>query len=240
MENINKQESIMEVDFRSPEMEVLEREYEIHHVRHDLNGDVLSSAKLVAAAFDKKWEEVDKLLAAGADPRICRRCSPAPESALYYALVDQNIEMAEKLYHAGDRLDDLWVEDETPVIAPQMLYYLANAMRCGWNYFYDESKTLSECCRCSAYKQIAELLPQADKKELTKSVPLALRSWIYHPSIPDTYFEIISDLIARGAEISELGKTELLEQISCYEKFPAAMRAGQEDIDKMKNLIQNA
>ena len=68
MENINKQESIMEVDFRSPEMEVLEREYEIHHVRHDLNGDVLSSAKLVAAAFDKKWEEVDKLLAAGADP----------------------------------------------------------------------------------------------------------------------------------------------------------------------------
>jgi hypothetical protein len=201
---------------------------------------VLASAKLVKAAFENAWEEVDQLLARGADPRICRRCSPTPESPLYYALLAQNIEMANKLYHAGDRLDDLWVESDTPAIAPKMLYYLATAMRCGQNYFYDESKSLSECCRCSAYEQIRKLMPSADAEELNKSVAPALSSWIHMPRNPQTFFEIISDLFAHGAKISETEKAELLQTIANYEKFPAVMRADREDIEKMKNLIRNA
>ena len=43
-------------------------------VRYDLeqHGDTMLSAQLVKAASEGDWPEVTRLLAAGADPRICR------------------------------------------------------------------------------------------------------------------------------------------------------------------------
>ena len=70
--------------------------------------------------------------------------------------------------------------------------------------------------------RIEELMSLADKEELTKSIPLALNHWIHMSHNPDLFLEIISNLISRGTKISEKCGTELLE-----------------DIDKMKNLIQN-
>ena len=57
----------------SKEMDTMEMENPIRQIREDLPGDAMQSAKLVLAAFEKKWEEVEKLLKNGADPRICRR-----------------------------------------------------------------------------------------------------------------------------------------------------------------------
>ena len=83
--------------FISKEMELMELEENIHVIREDLTGDPLASAKLVKAAFDCNWGEVEKLLASGADPRICRWGSAyGVESALYYALKDKNFDIAEK------------------------------------------------------------------------------------------------------------------------------------------------
>ena len=92
----------------SEQIEHMELEDRIHVIRQDLTGDPLLSGKLVKAAREKQWEEVEKLLSQGADPRICRSGDAyGYESALYYALLDKRYDMAEKLYEAGDRLDDL-------------------------------------------------------------------------------------------------------------------------------------
>ena len=61
------------VESKDKEMDVMEMENRIHQFREDLPGDVVQSAKLVLAAFEKKWSEVETLLEQDADPRICRR-----------------------------------------------------------------------------------------------------------------------------------------------------------------------
>ena len=227
--------------FISKEMEVMGMEERIWQIREDLSGNVLLSAKLVKAAFEKNWKEVETLLSDGADPRICRRGDAfGVESALYYALKDKRFDITEKLYAAGDRLDDLVSEDETP-LPPTVLDFLAFAMRNGCNYFYDESKTLSECCRCSAFEQIEKLMPSADKEELRKAFINTVYAWIRHFSQNKLYCAILNDLLSCGATVSQEEKTELLEAIDCrFNKCPAVMHPGKEAVEQMNELIKKA
>ena len=118
-------------------------------VRKDLKGDESLSSMLVTEAYYDRWPEVEQLLEQGADPRICRRCEGAGcESALYYALLAERFDIAEKLYKAGDRLDDLVVAEITrnhqETISAHTLMFLADCMNHGFNYFYDESKDHGE------------------------------------------------------------------------------------------------
>ena len=227
--------------FISKEMEVMGMEERIWQIREDLSGNVLLSAKLVKAAFEKNWKEVETLLSDGADPRICRRGDAfGVESALYYALKDKRFDITEKLYAAGDRLDDLVSEDETP-LPPTVLDFLAFAMRNGCNYFYDESKTLSECCRCSAFEQIEKLMPSADNEELRKAFINTVYAWIRHFSQNKLYCAILNDLLSCGATVSQEEKTELLEAIDCrFNKCPAVMHPGKEAVEQMNELIKKA
>ena len=124
-----------------------EDDYCIHNyvVRKDLKGDESLSSMLVTEAYYERWPVVEELLEQGADPRICRRCEGAGcESALYYALRAERFDIAEKLYKAGDRLDDLVVFEITKnhqePISAYTLMFLADCMKHGFNYFYDESK----------------------------------------------------------------------------------------------------
>ena len=225
----------------SKEMEVMEMEERIHIIREDLTGDALASAKLVKTAKENNWEEVEKLLADGADPRICRFGDAfGVESALYYALKDKRFDIAEKLYDAGDRLDDLVSEDETP-LPPTVLDFLAFAMRNGCNYFYDESKTLSECCRCSAFEQIEKLMPGADKEELEKAFINTVYAWIRHFSQSKLYCVILSDLLSCGATLSQEEKAELLDAIDRrFNKCSAIMHPGKKSIEEITKLVKKA
>ena len=227
--------------FISKEMEVMGMEERIWQIREDLSGNVLLSAKLVKAAFEKNWKEVDILLADGADPRICRRGDAfGVESALYYALKDKRFDIAEKLYAAGDRLDDLVSEDETP-LPPTALDFLAFAMRNGCNYFYDESKTLSECCRCSVFEQIEKLMPNADKEELGKAFINTVYAWIRHFSQSKLYCVILSDLLSCGATLSQEEKAQLLDAIDRrFNKCPAIMHPGKKSIEEITKLVKKA
>ena len=227
--------------FISKEMEIMGMEERIWQIREDLSGDVLLSAKLVKAAFEKNWKEVEILLADGADPRICRRGDAfGVESALYYALNDKRFDIAEKLYEAGDRLDDLVSEDETP-LPPVVLDFLAFAMRRGCNYFYDESKPLSECCRCSAFEQIEKLMPAADKEELGKAFINTVYAWIRHFSQSKPYCMILKDLLSCGATLSQEEKTELLEAIDRrFSRSPQVMHPGKEAVEQVIELIKRA
>ena len=227
--------------FISSEMEKMGMEERIWQFREDLPGDVLLSAKLVKAAFEENFDEVEKLLADGADPRICRFGDAfGVESALYYALKAKRFDVAGKLYEAGDRLDDLIVENEEN-IPSAALEFLNFAMRHGDNYFYDESKTLSECCRCSNFAQIEKLMPIADKEELGKAFYNTVFAWIRHFSQSKLYCLILSDLLSCGATLSQEEKTELFEAIDRrFNKCPVVMHPGKEAVDQVIELVKKA
>ena len=225
----------------SEQIDHMELDDRIHVIRQDLTGDPLLSGKLVKAALENQWEEVEKLLSEGADPRICR-CGDAygVESALYYALIAKRYDIAEKLYDAGDRLDDLITEDEDNMPA-ETLAFLAFSMRNGKNYFLDESKNLPECCRCSAFVQIGELMPQASPEELNQSIAPTVHSWIRHFKNPEVYNQILEDLLARGARLSDSEKQELLDDVHRrFHHCPKVLHPGQEAVDKLASLIKRA
>ena len=225
----------------SKEMEVMEMENRIRQIREDLPGDAMQSAKLVLAAFEKKWSEVENLLENGADPRICRRGDAyGVESALYFALAEKQWNIAVKLYDAGDRLDDHVSELELP-LPWQVLDFLAGEMRRGRNYFLDESKTLSECCRCSAFKQIEKLMPNASQEELDKSIVPTVNAWIRYFRHVDAYLDILKGLKYYGAKLSAEDKTELLAMLERrFGRCPQALHPGKEQLEKMVNFIKNA
>jgi hypothetical protein len=227
----------------SKELEIMEMEDRIHVIRQDLSGDALLSAKLVRAAFENHWEEVEKLLSEGADPRICRRGDVVgAESALYFAIKAERFDMAEKLYAAGDRLDDLFLEDNEKMPAAA-LDFLAFAMRNGDNYFFDESKNLPECCRCSAFVQIEKLMPQASREELNQSISPTVHEWMRMRNFRNVepYSMILEDLLARGARLSDAEKQELLEDVGRrFGHCPKALHPGKEAVDKMVALIRQA
>jgi len=223
----------------SKEMEVMEMENRIRQIREDLPGDAMQSAKLVLAAFEKKWSEVESLLEAGADPRICRRGDAyGVESALYFALAEKQWNIAAKLYDAGDRLDDLITECELP-LPWQVLDFLAAEMRCGRNYFLDESKTLSECCRCSAFKQIEKMMPDASQEELDKSILMTVFAWRRYFNGTGLYMDILKGLKACGAKLSGEDKAEALDFFEKIKKFPAVMQPAKADMDAISDFIKN-
>lgn len=228
----------------SKEIERMELEDRIHVIRQDLTGDPLLSGKLVKAALKNQWEEVERLLSEGADPRICRAGDAyGVESALYYALIAKRYDIAEKLYDAGDRLDDLITEDEDEIrMSTETLTFLAFSMRDGNNYFLDESKNLPECCRCSAFVQIEQLMPQASPEELNQSIAPTVHSWIRHFKNPEVYNQILEDLLARGAKLSDPEKQELLDDVHTrfHHYCPKVLYPGKEAEDKLISLIKRA
>ena len=226
----------------SKEMEVMEMENCVWQYREDLPGDAVLSAKLVLAAFEKKWSEVETLLEQGADPRICRHGEAyGVESALYFALAEKQWNIAAKLYDAGDRLEDHVSEWQLP-LPWQVLDFLAGEMRRDRNYFLDESRTLSECCRCSAFKQIEKTMPNASQDELDKSIVLTVNAWIRYFRNVDAYLDILKGLKYYGAKLSAEDKTELLAMLERrFGRYcPQALHPGKEQLEKMVNFIKNA
>ena len=222
------------------ELERLEDEHDIRVIRQDLKGDALQSARLVDAALDKNWNEVEKLLEEGADPRICRWANAAGEiaSALFFALESKQYELAGKLFKAGDRLDDLRLDTDFGSVPAQVLDFLAFEMHNGNNYFYDESKPLSECCRCAAFKQIGELIDTASQDELDKSIEPTVHNYMHSKS--SVHIEILEELIEKGAKLPGPEKEELLDFVERCRHWPLVMRPPKEGLDKVTDLIKKA
>ena len=224
----------------SKELETLEMEHYIRIIRQDLHVDALQSARLVRAAQEKNWKEVEKLLEEGADPRICREATPDGNmvSALHYALAAKQYELAGKLYKAGDRLDDVRLDEYYEPVPAETLAFLAFEMHCGRNYFYDESKPLSECCRCAAFEQIDKLIETASQDELNKSIEPIFENYIHYKA--PIYIQIMEELIARGAKLSDQEKEELLATVELCRRWPEVMRPPKEEFEKMISLIKQA
>ena len=223
------------------ELKHMEEEYGIQVIRQDLKGDVLKSARLVQAALEKRWQEVEKLLEEGGDPRICRYKNAAGEkvSALYCALESNQHELARKLFDAGDRLDDLRLSDSPFYkVRGDVLDFLAFEMRKGNNYFYDESKSFSECCRCAAFIQIDEMIETASQDELSKSIEFVIDH--YCRSHSSYFLKLLRELIARGGKLSEQEKEKQLGYVELCRRWPKIMRPADEGLDEVISLIKQA
>lgn len=230
----------MEKIDREKELERMDMEERIHVFRKDLPGDPLLSARLVKAAADSDWPEVERLLDAGADPRICRFGDAyGVESALFYALREQRFDVAIKLYDAGDRLEDLIAETEsTGGLPEQALGFLALEMRCGRNWFYDETMPLSECCRCASFARIDGMIDTASQEELDKSVAPLVSAWFrYKKEANDTFVEFLERLRRRGAKLDEAQKLRLLENIRAVANYPKAMRPDDAALKKFEAAV---
>ena len=227
------------IESKNEEMEVMGMENRVWQFREDLPGDAMLSAKLVLAAFEKKWSKVESLLEQGADPRICRGGEAyGVESALYFALAEKQWNIAAKLYDAGDRLDDLITECELP-LPWQVLDFLSSEMRCDRNYFLDESKTLSECCRCSAFKQIEKLMPDASQEELDKSILLTVYAWRRYFNGTGLYMDILKGLKDCGAKLSAEDRAAALDFFEKIQTWPAVMQPAKADMDAISDFIKN-
>lgn len=226
---------------REKELELLDMEERIHVFRRDLKGDALLSARLVKAARESDWAAVERLLAAGADPRICRFGDAfGVESALFYALRERKFDVAGKLYAAGDRLEDLIVESEVQGGLPESaLGFLAFEMRRGRNWFFDASMPLSECCRCASFARIDEMIETAPPEELDRSVEPLFDSWLrYHRTAADAFVAFLERLRRRGARLPEAKKRELTEKLRSVANCPAAMRPAEDALDKLEALLR--
>ena len=114
-------------------------------------------------------------------------------------------------------------------------------MRSGRNYFYDESKTLSECCRCSAFEQIEKLIPSADQKELSKAFFNTVCAWVTNFKKTNIYTPILEKLLDRGALLSQKNKAEIFEIFRRrFSHCPKPLHPGQEALDQITALIPKA
>lgn len=203
-------------------------------VRFDLrDGNVPLSAKLLESADKHDWDAVSAFLKQGADPRICRISDGTTcISALYLALTDEKFEIAQALYEAGDRLDDLKTDNST--IPVQFLVWAAAN---GYNYFKEEEKPLSECIRCGLWEQVSEKMENASKEELDLSaamIGLHLRQWNAKP-----YLQILQDLKEQGADIAQI-REECLEHWQRFQKMPKILRPDEETLRRITETVSNS
>ena len=178
-------------------------------VRTDLDGDELLSLNLLYAATDHDWQRVEKLLSEGADPRMCRL--DGGYSALFVALASARFDIAEKLYEAGDRLDD-FCEAIAGKLDYGILEFLAEQMRDGKNYFFDESRSFSEYCRIAYFSQIEKNMESVSGEELNEGFIKLIHaaadrmctmnkgSWYRpHSTVMEKYIICLEKMVACGA-----------------------------------------
>ena len=90
------------VESKNEEMEVMEMENRIRQIREDLQGDAMLSAKLVLAAFEKRWDEVENLLENGADLGSLQELmghSDISSTQLYTQMVNQKLKSVYEKCH---------------------------------------------------------------------------------------------------------------------------------------------
>ncbi len=194
--------------------------------------------KMAIAAEQQDWDEVRCLLDAGENPHD-HRVSDGMNclSPLYFALEAKNFAMAEMLYLAGDRLDDLRVENG-------MLSFLALYMAHGYNMFVDKNKTLSRCVSGGLAAQALSLLEKQAQEQAELDRAAA--------AIPDCFYmrcrsegslvcKLLGKLLELGADISNC-KEDLLKRMEISRSWPKVLRrtVDWDSLETVCNLIKNA
>lgn len=182
----------------------------------------------VDAMLENRWRVALKLVGFGVRPGEVRHADGADRlSALGLALEAGEYEVAEKLYEAGDRLDD-YCHHVGADMRLSLLSMLSAWNRAGRDFFLDEHASLSECCRKGLLLQALPLLDAGvvSRKELDRAAAAMLEG------LPTAAFAFgYPEAVAFLRRIFELGgrwntgdRDELREALEQLEKAPRAAR----------------
>ena len=159
-------------------------------MEHD-NIDVIGNTPVTIAASAGDWEEVAKLLAAGADVRSCNCFG---QNALYFALADGQFDLAFALFDAGARLDELAVgEDGRSALAAA-----AELRRTGRDVFAPLDKNIAGLCRNGSYEEAGKHIETATPAECSEALAELVRNGKYRPEVN---LVLAEQLFARGGRI---------------------------------------
>ena len=177
----------------------------------------------IEAMLDKRWDEVLKLVEFGVKPGKVRHSECADNlSALGLALEAGEYEVAEKLYEAGDRLDD-YCNHEGPDMKFTPLALLSVWRRSGRDLFCNERASLSECCRKGLLLQAEPLLASASLKELDRAAAALLDEGLYNAVFSFGYAETVrflARIFRRGGRLSVRARDGMAKRIARLQKAP--------------------
>lgn len=193
-----------------------------HEADRNFTDPAAAGDAFIDAMLENRWDEVLKLVESGLKPRDIRHCDGANRlSALGLALEAGEYEVAEKLYQAGDRLDDychLAGDDMKPTI----LSVLTIFRRGGDDLFRDEHATLADCCSRGLLVQAEPLLESASRAELDRAADVlmdglikAVQSFGY----PHT-LDFMRRVFERGGRLSAGARDEMLASVASLERSP--------------------
>ena len=176
----------------------------------------------VEAMLENRWDVVLKLVEFGVEPGKIRYTDVSDHlSALGLALEAGEYEVAEKLYEAGDRLDD-YSHHVGKGMRPSLLTALSLFRRSGCDLFCDNHATLPDCCAKGLLLQAKPLLESATRKELDRALPAMLDGFLRaaqafgYARVAD----FMQKIIDRGGELSGDDRKELLGMIDRLERAP--------------------
>ena len=176
----------------------------------------------VEAMLNNRWDVVLKLVEFGIEPGKIRHTDGADcLSALGLALEAGEYEVAEKLFEAGDRLDD-YSNHVGKDLKPSLLTALSLFRRSGCDLFRDDHATLADCCSKGLLLQAEPLLDRATRKELDRALPALLDGFLCAAQAFG-YAEVadfMQKIIDRGGEFSCEDRKELLGMIDRLERAP--------------------
>lgn len=136
-------------------------------------------SELHQAAEKRDWNKVRTLLDAECPAGQAPEEAVIPNggrTALYFALIAGEFEIASRLYERGERLDEPLqncggeLEENNSVPGYLILQFLSHESSYGRNYFVNETRTLAECCRHALLHQAENRLPSAAASELADAL----------------------------------------------------------------------
>lgn len=161
---------------------------------------------LYEAASKKEWEKVRELLKILRTVEEPENLSPdyGGRNALYFALISGEFAIASRLYELGLRLDcplQNCVESDSgksPVAGIRVLQFLSHESAYGRNYFFNEKRSLAECCRMGLFCQAESLLEKASPADLGVALAVLPESLIREKSV-ERFENFLDKLLLSGA-----------------------------------------
>ena len=197
----------------------------------------------VEAMLAKRWDVVLQLVGSGLRPGEVRHHDVGEcLSALGLALEDGEFEVAEKLYAAGDRLDD-YCRHTGPDMKFSLLSFLSCLRRGGKDPFYDEFASLTTCCGKGLLLQGALQLDAVSRSELDRAAAAlldeGLLTAVFSFGYPDV-IDFLRRIFERGGRLSAQAGAEALERIGRLENIPEAAwwRIDSENAALLRALIE--
>lgn len=125
-------------------------------------------------------------------------------NALYFALISGEFAIASRLYELGMRLDcplQNCVEADSgksSVSGIRVLQFLSHESAYGRNYFFNEKRSLVECCRMGLFCQAESLLEKASPADLGVTLAVLPESLIREKSV-ERFENFLDKLLLSGA-----------------------------------------